>query len=142
MITLKTNTKKIVVERTGEEQFVYMNISGVTLKKIRVPATLQDPEQIVTGYVVPINYYFIREVDTGEVDENNDPIMREQKVPLAPVPPLAFTQTEAQGIEQMMGGLTETYHTERFIQLILGGINHQLTVTQPYLTGASGWTVQ
>jgi len=68
--------------------------------------------------------------------------MRQQKVLLPKVEDTVFTEAEAQLIEQMMGGLTGTYHTERFLQLILGGISYQLSVTQPYLTGTSGWTVQ
>jgi len=148
MITLKRNDKDIVDTRTGEEQFVYMKIPKIIFEKIRLPAvpatqtTPAVPATIVNGYTAPIEYYFYREVDTGKVDENNNPIMRQQKVLLPKVEDTVFTEAEAQLIEQMMGGLTGTYHTERFLQLILGGISYQLSVTQPYLTGTSGWTVQ
>lgn len=148
MITLKRNSKDIVDTRTGEEQFVYMNIPKIIFEKIRIPAvpatatTPMVPATTVNGYTAPIEYYFFRPIDTGKVDENNNPIIVQRKQLLPKVPDLVFTQSEAQGIEQMMGGLTGVYHTERFIQLILGGINYQLTVTQPYLAGVSGWTVQ
>jgi hypothetical protein len=146
MITLKRNDKDIVDTRTGEEQFVYMKIPKVIFGKIKIPAvpatatTPAVPATIVNGYRAPIEYYFYREVNT--VDPNGNPIIVTKKIPLPKVEDTVFTQAEAQGIEQMMGGLTGTYHTERFLQLILGAISYQLSATQPYLTGTSGWTVQ
>lgn len=135
MFTLKTNTPVVVSSRTGEEAFVYMRVGSVTFQKVK--NQLQ--------YSVAISYEYPQTVNVG-FDENDQPITKEIVVPLPAVRPTVFTQAQADGIEQMTGTLTGQYHTDRFMSLILAGINYKLDLPKidgghPYDLGSQGWTV-
>lgn len=137
IFTLKTTVPVLVDGRTQKQAIAYMEIGGTLFDHFKFKPTPPATELVVElGYKVPISYYYFDTVDTGKVDEYNQPILEEKKRQLPAVPPLFFKKSEAQIIEQMMGGLTENFHTERFLQLIQGGISYQLSVSLPWGSSA------
>lgn len=137
MITLKTIPQVTAVERKNLQTYVYLQVGPITIYR-KTDGTIT--------YKVSISYFYKEQIDTGKVDENNDPIMMTIKRQLPPVPDIEFTEAQATGIEQLNGGLTGTYHTERFIDLLKKGIDFQLDLPKeqgghPYLLDHTGWEI-
>lgn len=127
--TLKTIPQVTVVERTNKQDYAYMEIADV----------MYNGEQ----FVVDINYYYKKAIDTGRVDENNDPIMRIQRMPLPKGLPIKFTLQEAVDIQAYVAGgiLSNIYLPGAFNTLVYAGIFYQLSQTLVYGLDHTGWTV-
>lgn len=130
----KTNVKVPIKSRTGQLEFVYMNIFNTQKEDTR--------------YLGKIEYYWIKEKDTGNIDVNNDPIMEYEKVFIESTTS-EFTIVQARALQDAYypNGLPGDYEDEHMDSLIEVVANYQMDLPKeqsghPYGLGSSGWTKQ
>jgi hypothetical protein len=136
MFKLRTNTEVTISSRSSEEAYVVMQVGPINVSK-------RNEEMF---YRVKIDYYKEVVVDTGELDENDNPIMKTVYRLLPKVPDIIFSKTQADGIEDLKGPLSGSHNSDQFLDLVKKGINFQLDLPQeygghPYGLNSTGWTL-
>lgn len=128
MLKLKTNTPVIVdPKKPTVLKDVFLKIANVKY-------------YIGAKFEVSVQYYYEDEINSGRVDENLNPIMITIQKYL-PASTTTFTIQEAQGIEQMSGGLVGATFTDKFDSLIIAGCFFQLDQTPQFGLQANGWSI-
>lgn len=127
MFKLKTNTEVVIDPRTLATAFVFMHVKDILFNG--------------QFYVGSIEYYWEREVDSGQVDPvTNDPIMTTVVTHLENSFS-TFQVAEATAIENAVGTLSGNNLSEKFITLIHAGIMYQLMLTPVFGLNANGWSL-
>lgn len=126
LLTLKTIPKVNVGKRVIQEEYAYMDIQNV-----------KYDGDIYTSF---IEHYYFKEVDSGLLDENDQPIMRQSKQSLG-FSAQKFTKAQAQLIEQSFGIPLAMYLTEKLEQTVYCGAMYQLSEEPLYETIPSQWVV-
>lgn len=128
--TLKTISPVTVVERTNTQDYAYMEINDVKY----------DGE----SFTADIDYYYEKLVNSGRVDENENPIMKIQRMPLPKSSkPVTFSIQEAVDIQEYCAGgiLPNLYLPSVLNTLVYASIFYQLSKTPVYNLDHTGWTV-
>lgn len=116
-------------------------VDAANLKYAKIYMTVLSVDYFKTGYEAYIDYSYLGEVDSGRKNELGDSIIWTGIPKILGTQRTTFSRAQAEAIETGSGGLTGTFHSDKFDQLILAGFLYKLsTETAPrYGLGVSDW---
>jgi len=130
----KTNVKVSINTRTLQEEYVYMDIWS----------TQKEDDK----YKGKIKYYWIKETDTGYLDENDNPIIKYEEQILEGNAS-EFSIAQARYLQDMYypNGLPGDYEDEHLDALTEAVANYKMNLPKeqgghPYGLDSSGWIKQ
>jgi len=123
-ITFKKTQKTVVVPRTQQEEYVYMEISEVNY--------------YFTAFQGKVVYYYNETVETG-VDENNDPIFETRRIDITPPEYPTFTVQEANYLQAQLPPTTGASLSDILNALIVNATMYQLSTNPKFGADHTGW---